>query len=210
MIKVSKVEKNYGVVKAVSDISFDILSKEKLVILGPSGSGKTTLLRLIAGLEMPSSGEIYIDGNLVSRCGWTLSPEKRNLGFVFQAPALWTHMTVEQNILFGVSELSRSDSLDRLEDMLYLMEISDIRKRYPDEISGGQAKRVSIARTLAPRPKHLLMDEPLTNLNKELRENILSSILDYIKGTGGNLIYVTHDEREAKAVNGKVITLCEN
>ena len=207
MISVNEVEKSYGKVKAVKSISFNTGSPGNTVILGPSGCGKTTLLRMIAGLEKPDKGTIFIDGALVSNSEWTLPPDKRNIGFVFQTAALWPHMTIEQNIMFGLGNMGKEQAYKRKKEIMSIMGIDGLENRYPDEISGGQAKRVSIARTLAPKPKHLLLDEPLTNLNKELRGHLLSMILDFMKQSCGSLIYVTHDMHEAETINGNIIIL---
>jgi ABC-type Fe3+/spermidine/putrescine transport system ATPase subunit len=178
-----------------------------MVILGPSGSGKTTLLRLIAGLEMPDRGKIYINGLLANRINWILSPHKRGIGFVFQSPALWPHMTVAQNILFGLQNLTRSDAHKQLMYLLERASLKNLTKRYPDELSGGEARRVSILRSLAPRPQVLLMDEPLIHMDEELSQDMLSFIQDEVSKSGASLLYVTHNPREAKQISGRMFYL---
>ena len=208
MIVVNHVTKSYGKVRGLEEVSLELNTGETLVILGPSGSGKTTLLRLIAGLEMPDEGEIYIDDSLASRPGWTLVPHKRNIGFVFQVSALWPHMTVAQNILFGLDTLPKNTVRDRVVELLDRTGLTGLQERYPDELSGGEARRVAIARSLAPHPRYLLLDEPLINLDPELKQEMLSLIKETTLQTEASLIYVTHDVNEAWHVSsGRVLTL---
>jgi iron(III) transport system ATP-binding protein len=207
MILISHVTKQYGNVRALEDISLQVTTPDPLVILGPSGSGKTTLLRLIAGLEMPDAGEIHINGSLASRPGWTLPPHQRHMGFVFQTPALWPHMTVAKNITFGMNGLAHDQTRCRLKELLEDFDLQGLEERYPDELSGGEARRVAIARCLAPRPGYLLMDEPLTNLDRELKRKALSRIARAAHETGALLIYVTHDPDEARQLSPRAIFL---
>lgn len=207
MIQVSHVTKSYGKARALEDVSLQVTTPEPLVILGPSGSGKTTLLRLIAGLEMPDAGEIHINGSLASRPGWALPPHRRNMGFVFQTPALWPHMTVAGNITFGMNGLSRDRMRGRLRELLEDFDLHGLGERYPDELSGGEARRVAIARCLAPEPRYLLMDEPLTNLDRELKRKALARIALAVRDTRAFLVYVTHDPDEARKLSGRVIFL---
>lgn len=197
MLELKQITKKYGDMVAVDCLSLLVPRSKTIVIQGPSGCGKTTLLRLIAGLEVPDDGEIYLNGKLVSCKKWATIPSSRNIGFVFQTPALWPHMTVAGNILFALGSTSKEKSRERLFEMLDAMGIEDLEKRYPHEISGGQARRVAIARTLAPKSEIILMDEPLVNLEAELKSRILAYIKDHVKKTGASLIYVTHDENEA-------------
>jgi iron(III) transport system ATP-binding protein len=207
MIVLDKVSKSYGDKKVVNGVSFEATAAGSTVIVGPSGTGKTTLLRLIAGLEMPDSGEIYIDGVLASRAGWTLAPHHRRLGFVFQSSALWPHMTVAQNILFGLHGLPENDASARLHELLEAVELTGFERRYPHQISGGEARRVALARTLAPRPRGILMDEPLTNIDPDLKSKLLSFIRQAVLDTKACLIYVTHDVEEAIRISDRVLTL---
>jgi iron(III) transport system ATP-binding protein len=196
MIVVTRVTKYFGEVKAVDGISFEVPSDGSLAILGPSGSGKTTLLRLIAGLEVPDEGEIHIHGSLASKPGWVLPPHQRGIGFVFQRPALWPHMTVAQNILFGIKGMPKREARRRLHEMMAPMELTHLKKRYPDQISSGEARRVSIARALAPQSKCVLMDEPFTNLDDELKMKTRNHVASMIQQVPTCLIYVTHDINE--------------
>jgi len=207
MISLLYVSKSLEDVKAVDGITLDIADENHVAILGPSGSGKTTLLRLIAGLEMPDSGEIYIDGMLASTAKWTLEPHRRKLGFVFQTPALWPHMTVAQNILFGLHDMGKEEAKGRLHRMLDLVSLEGLEHRYPHQLSGGEARRASLARTLAPGPRYLLMDEPLINLDVELKERLLSILKEAVRTTKACLVYVTHDLSEAEQVADKIVTI---
>ena len=207
MIVVDRVTRSYGNFKAVAEVSFELLEGEAVVILGPSGSGKTTLLRLIAGLEVPDGGEIYINGNLVSRKGWVLPPHLRGIGFVFQTPALWPHMTVAQNILFGLHRLKRQEARARLQEVLEQTGLTELAGRYPDQISGGQARRAALARSIAPRPRYLLMDEPLTNLDAGTKQEMLALIKKAAGEAASSLVYVTHDVWEAEQVGQRKLVL---
>lgn len=178
-----------------------------VVLVGPSGSGKTTLLRLISGLDRPDSGEIHIGGRLASSAGYVLEPHKRDLGFMFQKPALWPHMTVAQNIVFGMAGKTRVEVNNRLHELTAATSLEGLELRYPHQLSEGQARRVSLARTLAPGPKHLLMDEPLTSLDPELKSSILALIRSEVAASCACLVYVTHDDGEAGALAGRVITM---
>jgi iron(III) transport system ATP-binding protein len=207
MISLRQVSKSFGDVKAVDEMTLDIAEGNHVAVLGPSGSGKTTLLRLIAGLEMLDSGEIYIDDMLASTPKWTLEPHRRKLGFVFQTPALWPHMTIAQNIMFGLHNEAKDEAKERLREMLDLVSLSGMEHRYPHQLSGGEARRVSLARTLAPGPKYLLMDEPLINLDIELKDRLLSIIKEAVLTTNACLIYVTHDREEAEQVAQKILII---
>jgi ABC-type Fe3+/spermidine/putrescine transport system ATPase subunit len=207
MIEVKQLSKSFGDVRAVDHVTFNVPAGDSLAILGPSGSGKTTLLRLIAGLEIPDEGEIYINGELSSEPGWVEAPHRRGIGFVFQAPSLWPHMTVAQNILFGLNGISRRDGRRRLDELLQQTSLKGLENRYPSQLSGGQARRVALARTLAPRPRCLLMDEPLTNLDPDLKGQLVALIKQTAEQEGVCLLYVTHDADEAKCISERVLVL---
>ena len=207
MIVVDQVTKSYGEVKAVDRVSFEIPATGSLIILGPSGSGKTTLLRLIAGLEIPDDGEIHINGALANKAGWALAPHERGLGFVFQTPALWPHMTVAQNILFGLYGIPKSEAHNRLYELLERTSLTGLERRYPHQISCGEARRVALARTLAPQPRCLLMDEPLTNVDLDLKEKLLAFIQETVRQTKACLVYVTHDADEAEQISEHLLLL---
>ena len=204
-LTVNRVSKFYGDVRAVDRASLEIGEGSTLVIQGASGSGKTTLLRLIAGLELPDDGEISINGEGANGPGRSLPPHMRKMGFVFQAPALWPHLTVADNILFGLAGRPRRENRQRMEELLERTGLAGLQKRYPDQLSGGQARRVSLARALAPEPSCLLMDEPLTNLDDDLKDKMLSLIKEELSRLGSAMIYVTHDSSEASALSKWVI-----
>ena len=207
MIMLKKVSKSFGDVSVLKEVSLEAVQNSSTVILGPSGTGKTTLLRLIAGLELPDSGEIYLDGALASKTGWALAPYRRGIGFVFQVSALWPHMTVAQNIMFGLHGMPKSDARHCLKELLENVSLKGLERRYPHQISGGEARRVALVRTLAPRPKILLMDEPLTNVDPELKQRLLSFVRQSVADTKACLIYVTHDAAEARLISDRVLTL---
>ena len=202
------ITKMYGSFAAVDHLNLSIDDRAFITLLGPSGCGKTTTLRMIAGLETPTSGEISIDGRVVfsSEKGINVAPEKRGVGFLFQNYALWPHMTVYQNITFGLENLKWDKSkikarADELMDMLKIKEYSD---RYPAELSGGQQQRVAIARTLSTGPRILLMDEPLSNLDAKLRMEMRSELKRLHMETDSTFVYVTHDQLEAMTLATKI------
>jgi iron(III) transport system ATP-binding protein len=203
MIQMKDVTKYYQDVKVIEHFFLEVPDHTSLVILGPSGSGKTTILRLISGLETPDEGEIYINGTLASSSEWVLPPHKRSIGFVFQTPALWPHMNVSQNIRFGLP----SGSDGRLQELLKRTGLVELADRYPSQISGGEARRVALARALAPKPGHLLLDEPLTNLDPDLKQEMLTLIKETVTETGASLVYVTHDAGEAKHISERLIVI---
>ena len=207
MIVLEDVCKSFGDHAAVDHVSLEIPDHARVAILGPSGSGKTTLLRLIAGLEMPDDGTISVDGRIVSSPDVFVPPSERRIGFVFQSPALWPHMTIAGNILFAIDTLPEEEQQHRLSSLLDRMGIPHICDRYPDQISGGEARRVALARALAPRPETLLFDEPLTNLDRPLREDLLRLIAESALSDGSIMLYVTHDEDEAAAVANTIIRI---
>ena len=202
------VTKKWGKFYGVKDLNMVIKDHGFVTLLGPSGCGKTTTLRMIAGLETPTSGQILIDGVPVfdSERGINLSPDKRDVGFLFQNYALWPHMTVYQNIAFGLENLKwKKDDIDaRVHELLKLLKIEEFEKRYPAELSGGQQQRVAIARTLAPKPKVLFMDEPLSNLDAKLRLEMRTELKRLHNTTNSTFVYVTHDQLEAMTLATEV------
>lgn len=193
---------------AVSDLNMEIEDRAFITLLGPSGCGKTTTLRMIAGLETPTEGEIIIDGVTVfdNAKGINLSPDKRNVGFLFQNYALWPHMTVYKNIAFGLENLKwkKEDIRSRVNELMDMLKIRPYADRYPSELSGGQQQRVAIARTLAPKPKVLFMDEPLSNLDAKLRAEMRTELKRLHADTNSTFIYVTHDQLEAMTLSTRV------
>ena len=171
-------------------------------LLGPSGCGKTTTLRAIAGFEALHSGQIELDGRVISRRGFTLAPEQRQIGMVFQDYALFPHLTVAQNVGFAIHK--QPNCAARSAELLELVHLTGLAKRYPHELSGGQQQRVALARALAPKPKLLLLDEPFSNLDSELRRRLSLEVREILKAQGTSAIMVTHDQEEAFAVSDQV------
>lgn len=207
MIEINDVSRQYGEVRVFSGLSLSIPDRTAVAITGPSGCGKTTLLRLIAGLDRPDSGEIRISGKLVSTPEYLLPPSERSIGFVFQSPALWPHMTVSENILFGLWKIPADARKERLDELLGRARVSRLADRYPHEISGGEAQRVSLLRAIAPRPRHLLMDEPLTNLDDDLRDAMISLISTIMETEDISLVYVTHRRDETDRIASQTYIL---
>jgi iron(III) transport system ATP-binding protein len=209
MIEVTGLCKRFGKVTALVEISFSLSKGQPLVLLGPSGSGKTTLLRLLAGLEEPDAGEIRLGGQLASRPGWLMPPNRRGIGFVFQSPALWPHMTIAQNIGFGVRVRRREVIRTQVNRLLALTKLEALADRYPHQISGGEARRAALARALATEPSYLLMDEPLINLDWELKARMIVLFKDLLAEIGPALLYVTHDLAEAEQISANLLYLKE-
>ena len=189
---------------AVDEVSFDCQKGEVLAIVGGSGSGKTTLLRLIAGLEIPDSGEIVLQEMKINGRGTFLPPEKRDCALVFQDYALFPNMTVEQNVFFGKTAKQR---LEQVQKLLELTKISELKKRYPHEISGGEQQRVALVRALATNPSLVLLDEPLSHLDPELRDNVRAELIHLFEETQTTALFVSHDTEDAMAMADRVIVM---
>lgn len=204
-VQTKSVTKRYGDVAVVDRVSIDILKGEFLSLLGPSGSGKTTLLMMLAGFVSPSDGEIYIQGQEVSR----VPPEKRNVGMVFQNYALFPHMTVGQNIAFPLKmrKMPSKKISEEIDRFLTLVRLSGYENRYPNQLSGGQQQRIALARALVFRPHILLMDEPLGALDKKLRELMQLEISELHKKLKVTVVYVTHDQEEALAMSDRIAVI---
>ena len=189
MIELKNVSKNYGRVQALSDITFNVPKGKTIGILGPSGSGKTTLLRVIAGFEYPTSGQVIIGDDLASSPEYLFEPHRREISAVFQTPALWPNMTVAENIDYVQPLSSPTELLDQIG-------ITALSDRYPNELSGGEARRVSIIRALLADKRYLLLDEPLVNMNPELKEIIHQIIIEETQRRGIGVLYISHDASE--------------
>ncbi len=189
---------------AVDDVSFGLKAGEIGVLIGPSGCGKTTLLRAVAGLEPISDGGIALAGEEVSRVGYSKPPEQRRIGMVFQDYALFPHMDIERNVAFGVMHMPIGQRSERVHEVLALVGLENAGKRMPHELSGGQQQRVALARALAPKPQLLLLDEPFSNLDVDLRERLAHEVRGILKAAGATALMVTHDQLEAFAT-GDVI-----
>ncbi|MGI0090747.1 MAG: ABC transporter ATP-binding protein [Nitrososphaerales archaeon] len=210
-IEVKDEVKKFGKVVAVDHVSFRVKEGEILGLLGPSGCGKTTILRSIAGLEEINEGEIFLDGQVVTsaRKKVFLPAEKRKLGFVFQSYALWPHMTVRENLRYCLQggKHSKSEKETRIKDALDLVGLYGLEDRYPSQLSGGQQQRVALARNLAYHPKVLLLDEPLSNLDLQVRERVRGDLHVLLKKIGITSIFVTHDQEEAFVISDRTILL---
>ena len=210
IIELDAVSKHYNGETALDNCSIEIEAGDRLVILGPSGCGKTTILRLIAGFIAPDTGRIYLNGALTSRDGRILiPPEKRNIGMVFQDLALWPHLTVSGNIGFGLKakRIPKTEREAKIKDILQLVGLEGYAKRKPAELSGGQQQRVALARALVLQPNVLLMDEPLSNLDRELNVRLRDEVVRLQEQLGFTLLYVTHDREEAFHIARTVILM---
>ncbi|UVJ43049.1 ABC transporter ATP-binding protein [Pseudomonas sp. LS1212] len=188
--------------RVVQNLNLHLNAGDIGCLLGSSGCGKTTTLRAIAGFEPVHEGEIQLAGEVISRAGFTLAPEKRRIGMVFQDYALFPHLTVAENIAFGIRKHPQQNRV--VDEMLELVNLKRLGKRYPHELSGGQQQRVALARALAPEPQLLLLDEPFSNLDVELRRRLSHEVRDILKSRGTSAILVTHDQEEAFAVSDHV------
>jgi iron(III) transport system ATP-binding protein len=193
MLDVRHVSKRFGSTVALDGVSLKLEAGEAALLRGPSGCGKTTLLRVIAGLAAPDSGEIWLNGSQASRPSLLIQPHRRNISFVFQEPRLWPHMTAGQNLDFVLSALKPDERAARLSLAAENMGITSLLHRYPAELSGGQARRVALARALAPKRSLVLMDEPLTNLDERGRLDLLEVIRRFWVEERFALLYVTHE-----------------
>ena len=196
------LSKSFGSIQAVSGLDLTIAGGRILALLGPSGCGKTTTLRLIAGFEQPDEGEIRIGGRVVSTATTLVPPEKRRFGMVFQEGALFPHLTVEQNVAYGLKKAA--DQAERVSGALELVGLSGMRRRFPHELSGGQQQRVALGRALAPRPELLLMDEPFSNLDANLSQQLRKDVADIVRNSGVTTVFVTHDQDAALQVGDQV------
>ncbi len=203
------VSKSYGDAVAVVDATLRVDAGEIVSVLGASGCGKTTLLRLIAGFEQVDSGTIAIAGERVSTPTFSMPPERRRVGMVFQDYALFPHLTVAANIGFGVDGLPRVERRARVEETLELVGLSDLGHRYPNELSGGQQQRVAVGRTLAPRPVAVLLDEPFSNLDVGMRSGVSGLVEEILRGRGVATVIVTHDREEAFSMADRVAVMNE-
>jgi iron(III) transport system ATP-binding protein len=200
---VDSVSKSFGSFDAVVDVSLDVGGGDTLALLGPSGCGKTTLLRIISGLEIPDKGRVVVgDRDLTP-----LKPETRRVGMVFQGGALFPHMTVAENVGYGLD--GRSDRDQQVSDALAMMDLSGFEDRYPDTLSGGQAQRVALARAVAPEPDVLLLDEPFSSLDAELRIRVRSEVAELLRSLSITTVFVTHDQEDAFVVGDSVAVMRE-
>jgi len=208
-LKVEKLDAGYEDLQVLNQVSFTLKPGEIGCMLGPSGCGKTTVLRAIAGFEPAWRGRILIDDVEVSSRKIYLPPEKRNIGMVFQDFALFPHLRVEDNVRFGLKGLSRQEQQTRIQEMLAIVGMPAYAHAYPHQLSGGQQQRVALARALAPRPSILLLDEPFSNMDVELREQLAREVRSILKQEDNTAILVTHDQNEAFAMADQICVMNE-
>jgi iron(III) transport system ATP-binding protein len=207
-IEIKNLFKRFKKVVAVNRIQLEVNEGEMLTLLGPSGCGKTTTLRCIAGLEKPEEGDIIIDGKPMLSEGF-VQPSKRGIGMVFQNYAVWPHMKVYNNIVYGLKlmKISRQKIQERAQQVLELVGLDGLEDRYPAQLSGGQQQRVALARALVSNPKVLLLDEPLSNLDAKLREELRFEIKSLVRRMGITSVYVTHDQAEAMVISDRIAVM---
>lgn len=209
LVQIDNLQFDYGGKPVLQGINMRIPRGKVVAIMGGSGCGKTTLLRCIAGFEEVAGGEVRLDGVSVSRPGFRLPPERRKIGMVFQDYALFPHLTVDQNVAFGLGQASAAEKQARVEHLLALVGLQGLGYKYPHELSGGQQQRVALARALAPRPQLILLDEPFSNLDVDLRERLSLEVRDILKEEGCTAILVTHDQHEAFAMADEIGIVAE-
>ncbi|QKY16093.1 ABC transporter ATP-binding protein [Halorubrum sp. CBA1229] len=209
VLSLSDVTKEFGPETAVDGVSLDVEPGELLTFLGPSGCGKTTTLRTIAGLEEPTEGEITLGGETVAGDGGFVAPEQRDVGIVFQNFALFPHLTVRENIAFGLSDADEAATAARVDELLDLVDMPEHGEKTPDQLSGGQKQRVALARSLAPEPEVLLLDEPFSNLDVRLRVEMREEVRQILKEAGVTAVSVTHDQEEALSISDRVAVMNE-
>ena len=205
ILKVNNLSKSFGKVKAVREVTFEATEGKVLSLLGPSGCGKTTTLRCIAGFENPDRGEIYLDDRKIT----SIPPEKRGIGMVFQNYALWPHMTVYGNLAFSlqIRKVPKPEIDKRIKKVLSMVQLEGYENRYPRQMSGGQQQRIAMARALVFEPEIMLLDEPLSNLDAQLREEMRFEFTELQRKLGITAVYVTHDQAEALVISDKIVIL---
>ena len=204
-LSISGVTRHIAGRDVVDDVSFDVADGELVVIVGPSGCGKSTLLRAIAGLDPMAAGRVVLDGADVT----ALPPEKRRIGLVFQDHALFPHRRVEQNIAFGLNDIDRKARARRVDELLELVRLPGVAKRYPHELSGGEQQRIALARALAPDPAVVLLDEPFASLDPSLRDDVRSDVVEALQLRNAAAVLVTHDREEALALGDRVAVMAD-
>lgn len=204
LLQLDHIHMSYGKQNVIDDVTLEIQEGEIGCLLGSSGCGKTTLLRCIAGFEKPHQGKIQIREKIVNSTSHFIPPEQRHIGMVFQDFALFPHLTVKKNIAFGLSKLSKELKQKRINELLDMIGLSEVSHKFPHQLSGGQQQRIALARALAPKPDLLLLDEPFSSLDVELREQLATEVGKIIKHEGITAILVTHDQHEAFAMADKI------
>ena len=208
-VTINHITKAFGDNVVLKEFNETFQDGEFITLLGPSGCGKTTMLRIIAGFEKPTSGELYIDDQLVSGGKTFVPPEKRGIGMVFQSYAVWPHMNVFDNVAYPLSikKANKADIKKNVDQVLDIVHLSQYAQRFPNQLSGGQQQRVALARALVAAPKLLLLDEPLSNLDAKLRESMRFEIKEIQRKLGITVVYVTHDQTEAMAMSDRIFLI---
>ncbi|MCB0364470.1 MAG: ABC transporter ATP-binding protein [Bdellovibrionaceae bacterium] len=210
-VSLQDLGKSYGKIQVVSQVNLEIADGEFVALLGPSGCGKTTCLRMIAGLERSTQGKILIDGETVSSVdeGIFVAPEKRHVGMVFQSYAVWPHMNVFANVAYPlkVASVAKGEIAERVNAVLTMVELGGLEERMPNQLSGGQQQRVALARGLVMKPRVLLLDEPLSNLDAKLRGKMRQDIRRIQQETKTTVVYVTHDQIEATSMSDRMVIM---
>ena len=201
------IAKSFDSLQVLQGVDLEVKDRELFAVLGSSAAGKSTLLRLIAGFEKPDSGSIHLDGKEISNSDQALVPEKRNIGIVPQDASLFPHLNVSQNIGFGLGSLGPAERAQRVSELLELVELTEFATAKPNQLSGGQAQRVALARALAPRPGVILLDEPFSALDSELRTRLRQDVKAILRKEGATAILVTHDQEEALSLADRVAVL---
>ncbi|MGI6246530.1 MAG: ABC transporter ATP-binding protein [Pseudochelatococcus sp.] len=208
-LRLEGISRRFGNVKALDDVSLGVGRGALVCLVGHSGCGKSSLLRIVAGIDRPDEGRVLLDGREVSGSGGHVEPEDRNIGFMFQDYALFPHLNVTDNILFGLRRIGRRAARERCAAIVARLGLDHLARRFPHMLSGGEQQRVALARALAPQPDIVLMDEPFSNLDRELRNGIRTETIDILRELGTTVIMVTHDPEEALST-GDVIVLMRN
>ncbi|WP_342237041.1 ABC transporter ATP-binding protein [Inquilinus sp. OTU3971] len=207
MLTLERICRSFGTVRALDGVSLSIAPGEIVCLVGRSGCGKSSLLRIVAGVDAPDSGRILLDGAEIAGPGGFVEPEDRNIGFMFQDYALFPHLSVEENVAFGLKRLPREAARARAAEVIGRIGIAALAGRYPHTLSGGEQQRVALARALAPKPIILLMDEPFSNLDRGLREQVREETIATLRALGTTAIMVTHDPEEALSAGDRVVLM---
>ncbi|MBW3561422.1 MAG: ABC transporter ATP-binding protein [Actinobacteria bacterium] len=207
VVSLRDASKRFGDTLAVDRLTLDVETGELLTLVGPSGCGKSTVLRVVAGLLEPDTGTVSIDGRVVAGEGHWVPAERRRVGIVFQDDALFPHLTVAQNVAFGLGRRGVTRQRGRVDDVLELVEMAGFAERYPHELSGGEKQRIALARALAPEPEVLLLDEPFSDLDRNLRLQVRAETIRVLREVGATAVFVTHDQEEALSVGDRVVVM---